>query len=406
MGKSVLQAVFLMTIPLISIQASADTVMLKSGHSVEGKITDKGKDYVKIDTGVGLSVTYYMDEIASIDGQNILQTFVAVSSPQKPDLISVPAKTDSPSTTQSTVIPNVNNAPMISPPVMPLQTKALDEDKGKLSLPGFRRWVNDYAGVLPVADVQRMNALINELEKKTSAEIAVVTIPSIAPYTEFEYAQMLFDKWKIGKKGKDNGVIVLLAVRERRWRIQTGYGVEGILPDALCSQIGRNLMVPFLKRNEYSLALYNGVTSIARVISKDAGVNLSTISELDRKRQQSGVFVICIFSFFYFLFFVAVNTQSPIFMGLPVTLFFAYLAQRFSPLLALSPILGFVAAILLRYLRWVLSADPKKEAFFKTLLVGSQGNGGRGGRGFGGGGGGSSVGGGGSSGGGGAGGGF
>ena len=138
-------------------------------------------------------------------------------------------------------------------------------------------WVNDFAGVVSAEYKEKLNSLIGELEEKASAEIAVVTITSITPYEEKEYARLLFDNWKPGKKGKDNGVLILLAIKERRWRIETGYGVEGILPDGVCGEIGRDYMVPYFKQNEYSEGLYQGVIKIAQVIGKDANIELNTL---------------------------------------------------------------------------------------------------------------------------------
>ena len=83
-------------------------------------------------------------------------------------------------------------------------------------LPKSRGWVSDYANVISPVYNDKLRNLIQEVEEKTSAEIAVVTIGSIATYDEKEYARLLFDNWKPGKKGKDNGVLVLLAIKERR----------------------------------------------------------------------------------------------------------------------------------------------------------------------------------------------
>lgn len=135
--------------------------------------------------------------------------------------------------------------------------------------------VSDFAGVLSNDDESRISAIIDELDKKTSAEIAVVTVDSIAPYDENQYARMIFDKWRIGKKGKDNGVLILLAVKERRWKIDTGYGLEGILPDGLCGDIGRNYMVPSFRSGSYGSGLYEGVSRLAGIIAKDSGVNIT-----------------------------------------------------------------------------------------------------------------------------------
>src|SRR3989338_4731798 len=147
-------------------------------------------------------------------------------------------------------------------------------------------WVNDFAGVIASGERAELTALIEEVEGKTSAEIFVVTVESIAPYEEKEYARLLFDNWKPGKKGKDNGVLVLLAVKERRWRIETGYGIEGILPDGLCGEIGRNYMVPYFKEGKYSEGLYYGVTAVADIIGKDAKISLSGLSGVELGKQQ------------------------------------------------------------------------------------------------------------------------
>ena len=85
---------------------------------------------------------------------------------------------------------------------------------------------------------------------------------------------MLFDSWKPGKKGKDNGVLVLLAIKERRWHIETGYGIEGTLPDGLCGEVGRNYMVPYFKDGRYSEGLYYGVAKISQIIADNANVKL------------------------------------------------------------------------------------------------------------------------------------
>ena len=98
-------------------------------------------------------------------------------------------------------------------------------------LPRPTGWVNDFASVISSEDRDKITSIVTELEQKTGAEVFVVTAASIAPYDEKSYARLIFDGWKPGKKCKDNGVLVLLAVKERLWRIESGYGLEGILPD-------------------------------------------------------------------------------------------------------------------------------------------------------------------------------
>jgi len=144
------------------------------------------------------------------------------------------------------------------------------------NVPRPEGWVNDFANVISSEYRDKLTILIQDLEEKTSSEIAVVTVESIAPYDEKEYARQLFDNWKPGKKGKDNGVLVLLAIRERRWRIETGYGVEGILPDGLCGEIGRNYIVPYFKDGKYGEGLFSGVTKIASILRGEEKTSTSS----------------------------------------------------------------------------------------------------------------------------------
>lgn len=148
------------------------------------------------------------------------------------------------------------------------------------NLPQPTGWVNDFAGVISPEYKEKLSSLIEELQQKTTTEIAVVTVNSISPYGEIEYARLLFDNWKPGKKGKDNGVLVLLAVKERRWRIETGYGIEGILPDGLCGEIGRNYMVSYFKEGKYSEGLFYGALKISQIIAKNANVSLNASRDI------------------------------------------------------------------------------------------------------------------------------
>ncbi|MDD5431757.1 MAG: TPM domain-containing protein [Candidatus Omnitrophica bacterium] len=266
-------------------------------------------------------------------------------------------------------------------------------------------WVNDYANVINEPYKSKLENLIQEVEEKTSSEIGVVTVNSIAPLDEKEYARQIFDSWKPGKKGKDNGVLVLLAIKERRWRIETGYGVEGFLPDGLCGEIGRNYMVPYFKTGNYSEGLYYGVNAIATEIANEAKISLAGVEKKGARKQSDSV----PFFFYIFLpvFFAVWNLPWPIFIGLPFTLFFAFIFFSFSPVAGILIILGYVCSMLFRYFYWNKLPASKKGSYWGPQSYGGTYSGGSwsSGGGFGGGGGGGGFGGGGG-GGGGAGGGF
>ena len=128
--------------------------------------------------------------------------------------------------------------------------------------------VNDFANVIPPAYEQKIRAITLEVLQKTDISVVVVTMPDIEGYEYNEYATLLYEKWGIGKKGEDKGVLIFVTVKERKMRIETGYGVEGILPDGLCGEIRDQYMVPFLKENKYGEGLLNGTIAVAQVIEK------------------------------------------------------------------------------------------------------------------------------------------
>jgi len=141
-------------------------------------------------------------------------------------------------------------------------------------------YVSDFAGIISSQDEARMTAVISEIKAKTTAEIAVVTMPDIGGQSEEIYANELFRAWGIGGKGKDNGILLFLTLQERRFRIETGYGLEGILPDGLLGQIADERIIPYLRDGQYGKGLLSGTLAVAQVIAKDAGVQLSSKGNL------------------------------------------------------------------------------------------------------------------------------
>ncbi len=136
-------------------------------------------------------------------------------------------------------------------------------------------YVNDFAHVLSSKTKNRLNKLAVELEQKTGVEVAVVTIKTLNGNDIFDYSMNLFQKWGIGKKGKDNGVLFLVDTGERKLRINTGYGVEGILPDGLLGRIRDQYIVPYFKKGDYDDGILNGTMAIASVVAKASNVKLN-----------------------------------------------------------------------------------------------------------------------------------
>jgi uncharacterized protein len=135
-------------------------------------------------------------------------------------------------------------------------------------------YVTDLAGVIDTATRQKIELLATEVEQKTGAQIAVVTVNSLEGQTRDEFAVELFKHLGVGAKGKDKGVLILIAPKDRQYKIEVGYGLEPVINDARAGDVGR-MMVPDLRKGDYSAAALTGAAAVAQLIAADAGVTLT-----------------------------------------------------------------------------------------------------------------------------------
>ncbi|MGA2349625.1 MAG: TPM domain-containing protein [Terracidiphilus sp.] len=142
-------------------------------------------------------------------------------------------------------------------------------------LPQPTDYVSDYAHVLSPETIARLDSLCTQLDhSQANAQVAIVTIHTLDGADPAEFANALEDKWKMGRKGSERGVLIFLAVDDHKRRIEVGYGLEGILPDGKLGDIGRE-MVPDLRANDYDGAVTLAVGEVAQVIAADAKVTLT-----------------------------------------------------------------------------------------------------------------------------------
>src|SRR5882757_2800078 len=143
------------------------------------------------------------------------------------------------------------------------------------TLPAPTSYVSDFAGVLSPSTKSSLENLCYQVDRQAHAQIAVVTIKTLDNDQSIdEFATALEDKWKVGPKGTDRGILMLVSLNPRKYRIEVGYGLEGILNDAKVGEIGR-MMVPSLSQGDYNTGIPLGVQQIAGVIAADAGVTLN-----------------------------------------------------------------------------------------------------------------------------------
>jgi uncharacterized protein len=145
----------------------------------------------------------------------------------------------------------------------------------KADLPMPRHYVEDYANVINSSHERSLNGILQELEQNTSAQYIILTVETTAPLPIEQFSTELAEKWKLGQKGKDNGMLFVLAKNDRRWRFEVGYGLEDFVTDQYCGRVGRQVLVPYLKKGDYSQGIYQANLQIVHQIAGAAGITLT-----------------------------------------------------------------------------------------------------------------------------------
>ncbi len=144
-------------------------------------------------------------------------------------------------------------------------------------------WVHDDAGVMSASAKAQLEAMLQAHRDSTSSQIAVLIVPSLEGGDIDGYAVEVFKEWKLGQAKKDNGVLFLVAMQERQMRIEVGYGLEGVLTDAMSSRINRNEVAPYFREGNYEGGIQAGVVAIIKTI---AGTYVNEDPVPSRKRSK------------------------------------------------------------------------------------------------------------------------
>lgn len=130
-------------------------------------------------------------------------------------------------------------------------------------VPSPPRLVNDFAGVLNASDKENLEQKLRRYNDSTSTQFTIVIIRTYGEYERGDYTFQLANKWKIGQKGKNNGLLITVAVDDRRYFIATGYGLEGSIPDAIARRVGEQYLKPNFRENNYYKGLDEVTTYLA-----------------------------------------------------------------------------------------------------------------------------------------------
>jgi uncharacterized protein len=193
--------------------------------------------------------------------------------------------------------------------------------------------VNDFANVIDPA----IEAELDQLEQKTTSEIAVATIKSLDGMASTDYANRLFKEWGVGQAKLDNGVLVVIAIDDRDMAIEVGYGLEGVLPDGLAGQVIREDFTPRFKEGDYSGGIRNGVSHLVAIVEKHQVLTAEEVAQLNRGKGTFGLWaMVPFFGIFVTIGFgmlgigLRTKTVFPIifgaaFGGLPIVMSLAFM---------------------------------------------------------------------------------
>lgn len=135
-------------------------------------------------------------------------------------------------------------------------------------------YVTDLAQILPPASEDALNRYLKNLEQKTSVQIMLLTILSLDGQDIEGFSMQIAERWRPGQKGKDNGMLIVIALNDRKYRIEVGYGLEGIIPDSLAGSLARQHLVPHFKKADYSTGITALIHALGSVVALKSGVSI------------------------------------------------------------------------------------------------------------------------------------
>lgn len=173
------------------------------------------------------------------------------------------------------------------------------------SFPALTGRVVDAANLLSPAQEAEIGAKLDGLERQSGRQLVVVTIPDLQGYEIADYGFRLGDKWGIGTKEKDDGALLIVAPKERRVRIEVGYGLEGILTDALSGRIIRNDIVPHFKSGDFPGGIVAGVDALVKILALPPDEARQIAAQAEKEEQSSqgsgGMIFVLIFILLFFI---------------------------------------------------------------------------------------------------------
>ncbi|NEN75537.1 YgcG family protein [Pelistega sp. NLN82] len=137
------------------------------------------------------------------------------------------------------------------------------------AIPALSNYATDTTGTLSASELERLNRQLKALDQETGSQIFILMIPTVQPDTIESYAVRVFEAWKVGRKGIDDGVLFVIAKEDRRNRIEVGYGLEGAIPDVVASRLLRNTVAPYFQQGQFVQGIEAAVAEMIQLIKKE-----------------------------------------------------------------------------------------------------------------------------------------
>lgn len=210
-----------------------------------------------------------------------------VNNPQQPS-VNIPAVTNTVTSqnTASSISTKNPNSVSTSESVPQIANDMADGDSIR-QLPTLNTPVIDQANILSTTEKQNLEQQIRNIYNQGKAQVAVIIVPTTGQESIFDFAMRVADQWKLGSAKADNGLLIAVAVNDRKIHIASGYGLEGVLPDIILSRIIRNQITPYFKQMQYAQGIQSGVTEIERVLNLDPEIAKQAADELKERQAQA-----------------------------------------------------------------------------------------------------------------------
>jgi len=166
---------------------------------------------------------------------------------------------------------------------------ANDMAEGQLQrdLPSLNEPVIDQANLLSSAEKQQLSQRILKLYNEGKGQIGVVIVPTTGQEDIFDYSMRVAEAWQLGSAKRDNGLLMTIAINDRRIQILTGYGLEGVLPDIVAGRIIHDKITPYFKQGQYAQGIDSGLTEIERILNLDPEVAAQAADEIKERQEQA-----------------------------------------------------------------------------------------------------------------------